>query len=244
MSFRLTFCLGLLLFGPIHSVAQAAVATTRGQPLGLAAQLPLRIVAFGSSSTLGVGATSPASTYPAQLENVLSRLLPHGRHVEVINRGIGGEDADDMAKRLQADVIARRPDVVIWQTGSNDPLRHVPLDRFEAETRDGVAAMRKAGIEVILMEPQWCPRLETLVASSAYRDTIRRIGLDNHVDVVRRSDLMHDWIREGRLTARQMLASDGLHMTDGGYALLARSVAPEVLKVEDIRTAVQPSTIR
>ena len=106
-----------------------------------------------------------------------------------------------MAKRLQADVIARRPDVVIWQTGSNDPLRHVPLDRFEAETRAGVAAMRKAGIEVILMEPQWCPRLETLVASAAYRDAIRRIGLENHVDVVRRSDLMHDWIREGRLTA-------------------------------------------
>jgi lysophospholipase L1-like esterase len=155
---------------------------------------------------------------------------------------VGGEDADDMAKRLEKDVIARRPDVVIWQTGSNDPLRHVPLDRFTRETRDGVAAMRKAGIEVILMEPQWCPRLDKAADSTLYRDAIRDIGRQARVDVVRRADLMHDWIREGLLTRKQMLASDGLHMTDGGYALLARSVAPEVLKVEDINP-VSPVTL-
>ena len=224
--------------------ASAAHAAPSGQPSILPAVAPLRIVAFGSSSTQGVGASSPAWTYPAQLQDVLARLLPHGRHVQVINRGIGGEDADDMAKRLQNDVIARHPDVVIFQTGSNDPLRHVPLDRFERETRDGIAAMRKAGIEVILMEPQWCPRLDTMASANSYRDSIRKIGLETHVEVVRRSDLMHAWLRQGLLTQHQMLSSDGLHMTDGGYALLARSVAPEVLKVEDIRPAVQAAAVR
>lgn len=194
---------------------------------------PLKIIAFGSSSTQGVGASAPTFAYPAQLQTLLDRVLPAGRRVEVINRGIGGEDADDMLRRLQSDVIARHPDMVIWQTGSNDPLRHVPLDRFVAETRQGILAMRRAGIRIILMEPQWCPRLEANGGSAAYRDAVRTIGREEHVEVVRRSDLMHDWVRQGLITPRQLLSADGLHMTDSSYALLAKSVVPEVLKLAD-----------
>ena len=221
------FALGVAIFAP------AATAAPIGE-ISPPWEAPLKIVAFGSSSTEGVGATNPSSAYPARLQVLLNDEMPDGRRVEVVNRGVGGEDADDMIRRLPRDVIARHPAVVIWQTGSNDPFRKVPLERFERETRDGIAAMQKAGIKVILMEPQWCPRLEQIATASDYRDMVRRIGHDMGIDVVRRSDLMHDWIREGLLTRREMLAPDGLHMTDGGYAALARSVAPEVLKTEDI----------
>jgi acyl-CoA thioesterase-1 len=197
----------------------------------------LRVIAFGSSSTQGAGATNPAAAYPAQLQAILSRSMPKGRSVEVLNRGIGGQDVDDMMLRLQVDVIAPKPDVVIWQTGSNDPLRNVPIERFEAETFAGVQAMQNAGAEVILMEPQWCPRLERIGKADLYRDAIRRIGQQLKVAVIHRSDLMHKWIAEGRMTKSQMLAPDGLHMTDGGYAQLARDVAPEVLKAGAIDTA-------
>jgi acyl-CoA thioesterase I len=227
----------LLLIAACGSARAAA-------PSDGASERPLRIVAFGSSSTQGVGATTAARSYPSQLQDVLKRLLPRSRAVEVINRGIGGEDADDMTRRLRTDVIARRPDVVIWQTGSNDPFHHVPLARFIAETRAGIAAMRAAGIAVILMEPQWCPRLDAVPVAGAYRDAVRAVGLDMHVDVVRRSDLMRDWLSEGRLTAQQLLSADGFHMTDGGYALLARSVAPEILKVENLRPALAPTAVR
>ena len=101
------------------------------------AHLPLRIIAFGSSSTEGIGASSPAATYPSRLLAALTAALPAGQRVIVFNRGIGGEDADDMLRRLPA-VIAERPDLIIWQTGSNDPLRAVPLDRFVQETMAGV----------------------------------------------------------------------------------------------------------
>src|SRR5215831_3579533 len=82
--------------------------------LRLAQHTPLRIIAFGSSSTEGVGASSPAATYPSQLLKDLTALLPERQRVIVLNRGIGGEDADDMAKRLSA-VIAEQPDLIIWQ---------------------------------------------------------------------------------------------------------------------------------
>lgn len=197
----------------------------------------LRIIAFGSSSTQGVGASSPAGAYPAQLQAILARSMPKGRSVEVLNRGIGGQDVDDMMLRLQADVIAPKPDVVIWQTGSNDPLRHVPLDRFETETLAGVKAMRNAGAEVILMEPQWCPMLDKTANAEQFRTAIRRIGQQLKVAVINRSDLMHKWIAEGRMTKGQMLAPDGLHMTDTGYAQLARDIAPEVLRAGAIATS-------
>jgi acyl-CoA thioesterase-1 len=208
-----------------------APSSVKLNDLGVSApRLTLRIIAFGSSSTQGAGASGPSASYPAQLQAVLMHMVPKGESVVVVNRGIGGQDADDMIARLQADVIASKPDVVIWQTGSNDPMRNVPLARFETETREGINAMRKAGVSVILMEPQWCPRLERTAHADDYREVVRSIGQELGVPVIRRSDMMHAWIAEGRMTRAQMLSPDGLHMADGGYAELARDIAPMVLK--------------
>ena len=220
---------GCILFG-IGASGFTTPPTARTEFTVASSTKTFHVIAFGSSSTEGIGASKPASTYPAQLQTVLRPMMPAGRDVEVLNRGIGGQDVDDMMNRLQADVIAPRPDVVIWQTGSNDPLRHVPLDRFERETRAGIQAMHQAGIAVILMEPQWCPKLEASGNVDAFRDAIRRIGGELSVPVIHRADLMRHWIAEGRMTPAQMLAPDGLHMADNGYAQLAVDIAPMVLR--------------
>ncbi len=192
----------------------------------IARAAPLRIVAFGSSSTEGVGASSPAATYPERLETWLQAALHD--EVEVVNAGIGGEDADDMARRIPA-VIAERPDLVIWQTGSNDPLRGVPVERFVARTREGILALRQAGIDVMLMEPQDCAVLQAHAGSLDYRDALRRLAAEMRVPLVRRYDLMREWLAGRRLTPAQLLYHDGLHMTDGGYALLASAVGEQIL---------------
>jgi lysophospholipase L1-like esterase len=225
---RALFCLTGLL------IAQSAAA---GPPLSdtlphvaqrLAAQQPLRIVAFGSSSTEGVGATAKDRCYPSRLQVDLQSELPKGVAVTVINRGIGGEDADDMIRRVPA-VIADKPDLVIWQTGSNDSLRAVTIDRFLAETRDGISQMQAAGIDVMLMEPQLSERLAKTEVSDKFRDAVRAIGQEMHVVVIRRYDLMKQWLASGALTYDTMMWHDGLHMTDGGYELLAQSVAETIL---------------
>ena len=192
----------------------------------IAAAQPLRIVAFGSSSTEGVGASSPALTYPARLQAFLRAALPVP--VEVVNAGIGGQDADDMLRRLPS-VVARHPDLVIWQTGSNDPLRGVPLDRFEQETRAGIAAFRAAGTDVMLMEPQYCAVLRDRAGAYSFRDRLREIATQMRVPLVRRYDLMRAWLAEGLLTRAQLLTGDGLHMGDGGYAYLADAVGRQIV---------------
>jgi acyl-CoA thioesterase-1 len=195
----------------------------------LAARQPVRILAFGSSSTEGVGASSPAATYPSRLQDALATAWSPRHPVVVLNRGVGGEDADDMARRLPT-VIAERPDLIIWQTGSNDPLRGVPLDRFEQETTAGIELIRAAHIDVMLLEPQLCRELDNKPVSVEYRDALRAIGDAMDVTVIRRYDLMRRWLADGALTPAQMLSPDGLHMADGGYAKLADAIAEDILR--------------
>jgi lysophospholipase L1-like esterase len=195
----------------------------------LAAHQSVRIIAFGSSSTEGVGASAIAASYPSRLLIDLTAALPEHQKIVVLNRGIGGEDADDMARRLPT-VIAEHPDLIIWQTGTNDPLRSLPLDRFVQETIAGVQAIRAAHIDLMLLEPQLCRELEGKATSVRYRDALRAIGAGMDVPVIRRYDMMRDWLANGVLTSKQMLSPDGLHMADGGYAKLAEAIAADILR--------------
>jgi lysophospholipase L1-like esterase len=230
VTIRRLLCLSLGLIG--LSVAPMAQA---GPPPALphvadriAGQGTLRITAFGSSSTEGIGATSKDHCYPVRLQAALASTLPKGVSVIVLNRGIGGEDVDDMMARLPA-IIAEKPDLVIWQTGSNDSLRSVKLDHFIAETRDGIARMQGAGIDVMLMEPQLSQRLAHTEGSDEFLTAVRAIAEQMHVPNIRRYDLMKQWLSSGTLSYSQLMSSDFLHMTDGGYEMLAQSVAAMII---------------
>ncbi|GEP09496.1 SGNH/GDSL hydrolase family protein [Methylobacterium gnaphalii] len=205
----------------------------------------IRIVAFGSSSTQGIGASSPAATYPALLETDLEERLQIGassrRSVTVINRGKGGDDARDMAQRLQRDVLAEHPDVVIWQTGSNDPLKGVPVDYFKALTREGILAIRATGADVVLMDQQWCRRLSGVANAAQYGDALHELSVELGVPVIRRHDMMQSWITRGLMTPQQMIGPDGFHMTDAGYSRLAKSAAAQLLASAGL---AQPSLVR
>jgi len=227
-----TFVMTLTLLAPAFAGDPQAVSGDRRLSHladRLAADLPVRIIAFGSSSTEGVGASSPAAAYPNRLQAALTAVWSPRHQVVVLNRGVGGEDADDMARRLPM-VIAEHPDLIIWQTGSNDPLRDLPLDRFVQQTIAGVKEIQAAHIDLMLMEPQLCRALDGKPVSVSYRDALRGIGAGMDVPVVRRYDLMRGWLDGGVLTATQMLAPDGLHMADGGYAKLADAVAADILR--------------
>jgi lysophospholipase L1-like esterase len=195
----------------------------------LAAHEPLRIIAFGSSSTEGVGASVPRAAYPSQLQTVLTTALGAREPVDVLNRGIGGEDADDMVRRLPR-VIAEHPDLIIWQTGSNDPLRNVPIDRFVQDTIAGIQKIRAAHIDVMLMGPQLCRRLDGTATTTLYRDALTAIGEGMDVPLIRRHMMMQAWLDQHVLTEQQMLSPDGLHMADAGYAKLAQAVSQDILR--------------
>src|SRR5262245_57854402 len=88
----------------------------------LAADKPVKIVTFGSSSTAGAGATTPATNYPSRLEVEMRERFPL-RTINVVNRGVGGTEMPEMIARMDENLPADKPDLVIWQLGTNSLLR-------------------------------------------------------------------------------------------------------------------------
>ena len=200
--------------------------------LGVQAELdagePLTIVALGSSSTEGAGATSAAATYPARLEALLRVALP-GVELRVINAGKSGETSAEMLARLETDVLAHGPDLVIWQAGGNEVLRGGDTAGFLAQMRAGLRRLRAAGVEVVLMDNQRAPRILSAPASRSFDAAMQELAQAERVPLFARSRLMQLW-RDAGLPPAEVLASDGLHHNDRGYACLAEALAASLIR--------------
>ena len=184
----------------------------------------MTIVAVGSSSTQGVGASAPSFSYPSRLEAALKARLP-GIEIRVINRGKGGEDAAEELERLGRDVIAEHPDLVIWQLGTNAVLRRDDLEMDEVLLRRGVSLLKHSGADVVLMDMQYAPRIVERRSHAVMEQLIAEIAHHTGVGLFRRFALMQYWRAAQHPESAPMIGADGLHMTDAGYGCLAASLA-------------------
>src|SRR5262249_33722379 len=119
----------------------------------------LDILVVGSRSSTIV--SSDSSAYPARLQVALKEKLPQrtvNLAVEIQAKKTAEEAATSFAKLLEA----RKPTLVIWQTGTVDAMRSVDPDDFRNAVEEGVVALQNAGADVILMNPQYSPRTETM----------------------------------------------------------------------------------
>jgi acyl-CoA thioesterase-1 len=189
----------------------------------LAAGKPIKIVALGSSSTYGAGASTSAASYPSRLAEELARRFP-GHEITVLNRGVNGDDAEAMLARLDAAVIAEKPDLVLWQLGTNSLLRERALPPHASLLREGLARIKATGAEVVLIDPQYAPRV---LAKPHVEDMISLIATAakaQHVPLFHRFDLMRHWYETDHLPFETFVSSDGLHMNDWSYACLAKAL--------------------
>src|SRR5262249_46522813 len=97
---------------------------------------PIKIVARAPSSPSGAGASTPAASYPSRLAEELARHFP-GHDITVLNRGVNGEEAANMLARLDTAVIAEKPDLVLWQVGTNSVLRGKALPPHASLLHEG-----------------------------------------------------------------------------------------------------------
>jgi acyl-CoA thioesterase I len=188
----------------------------------------LVIVAIGSSSTEGVGASDPAHSYPALLAEQLRHRWPQ-LAVTVINKGVSGEIASQMLARFERDVLPYRPQLVIWQTGSNQVLRSGAIEAYADTIREGISRFEAAGLDVVLMDPQFAPRLLARPTHLSIVDSIRAVGNDMKVAVFRRFAVMRHWISSGQYKIEDIISSDGLHMNDVSYSCIARLLADSLV---------------
>ncbi len=203
----------------------------------LASNKPVRIVALGSSSTQGVGASSPKSCYPVRLQAELQRRFPDSK-ITVDNLGVGGQLATDMLPRIKKDVLPRNPTLVIWQTGVNDAMRKVDLEKFRKTVLRGIDLLQKKNIDVVLLDMQYFPRAEKVRDFARYLVAMRQIAEARKVPIVQRYAIMKHLVTSAQFTARQLLAKDLFHPNDVTYGCLGRLMA-DALQGEVVRGTVR-----
>jgi acyl-CoA thioesterase I len=208
----------LMVIGPVE--ARVAARIDRGEAL--------TIVAVGSSSTQGSGASAPGLSYPSRLEAEIKDRFP-AIGIRVINRGKGGEDVAEELARLDRDVIAGRPDLVIWQVGTNAVLRRDDLAADRELIERGVAQLKQSGSDVVLMDLQYAPRVIARPAYAEMEQLIANAAKNGQVGLFRRFEMMLHWQAaqpaDAPRMAEAMIGPDGLHMTDRGYFCLAANLA-------------------
>jgi acyl-CoA thioesterase-1 len=232
-----TLALALCLLLPAATQALAAASCPAG-PVIPAIDLPhLRaalshgveglVVALGSSSTQGAMASDLAHSYPALLQGLLSARLP-AAHVAVVNRGIGGQDAAEELARLDADVIALHPQVVIWQVGANGALRNADPATFREMVGGGVRRLEAAGADVVLMDNQQAPRLLAAPREPLLDQALAQVAEETGATLFSRHALMQSWQHEGE-PLTDFIAADGLHHNDHGYLCVAQALTRSIL---------------
>ncbi len=206
----------------------------------------LAILTIGSSSTKGVGASDPAHTYPARLAEELRHHWPE-LPVTVINKGVGGEIASEMLARFERDVLPYHPQLVIWQTGSNQALRSGNIKEFAATIREGVSRLKAAHVDVVLMDPQFAPRLVAQPVHLFIVDSIGAVAREMKVPVFQRFAVMRYWIWSGEYKVEDIISRDGLHMNDVSYSCIAHLLAESLVAAaergtEDLRGSARAAS--
>ncbi len=203
-------------------------------------KLTMIIVALGSSSTAGAGASSAETTYPSRLMVELAQRF-QTQPIMVLNRGISGERAVDMLARFDESVSAERPDLVLWQVGTNAVLGGYEHSKSTFLIRDGIRRMKAIGADVVLIDPQFAPKV---IAKSGIEDMVELISsaaAQENVDVFHRFALMRHWHDIDGIPFEAFLSPDGLHMNDWSYNCFAKALADAIADAATARESSNAS---
>jgi lysophospholipase L1-like esterase len=222
-----------------------------GQPLTrtsrlLAGGAPIKIVAIGSSSTAGAGASSDSASYPSQLAIELAKRFPNA-HFTVVNRGANGEEAAEMLARFDSSVIAENPDLVLWQVGTNAVLRDQPLPPAETLIQEGIERLKATGADVVLIDPQFVPKV---IAKTEAEGMVRLLATSAKrygVNLFERFALMRRWREREGLPFESFTSPDQLHMNDWSYSCLAKTLTAAIAEAAlrpTASAAAQPALLR
>lgn len=238
------------------SARRATSAATHPTTLPTPRKQPLTIVAFGDSTT------APREGLERPYARVLAEELPRrGLHATVINAGVPGNDTTQALARLDADVLAHKPDLVIVQFGINDGMidvwkdppataSRVSKENFRRNLREVVRRIRAAGAVAILMTPnplRWSPILRPLYSKPPYRpddpggltfilaeyaQIVRDVAAAEKMPLV---DVYAAFEAHGKRPGHSIdeLLLDGAHPNDAGHRIVA-DLLLETIAVEKL----------
>ncbi|MGQ0633903.1 MAG: DUF459 domain-containing protein [Planctomycetaceae bacterium] len=193
-----------------------------------------RIVFFGDSITQA--GTAPGG-YVTLVKAALAAKRPNLK-VEVIGAGIGGNRVPDLESRVDADVLAKKPTLVVIYIGINDVWHHqlpnrkgTPKDKFEQGLSGLVRKINSAGARVALCTPSvigeradGANQLDPML--DEYAEVSRRVARETQAQLIdlRKAFLAHLKTRNPDNKERDVLTSDGVHLNSEGNRFVAERV--------------------
>ena len=147
------------------------------------------------------------------------------RDITVLNRGVNGEETNDMMARFDSGVIAEHPQLVLWQVGTNSVLRDHPLEPHAAKLHEGIEELKATNADVVLIDPQFAPKVLAKSETPGMLDQIAIAAKDENIDLFHRFAVMRDWYEVQHLAFDAFLSPDQLHMNDWSYACVAKLLA-------------------
>jgi lysophospholipase L1-like esterase len=211
----------------------------------LAQHQPLTIVAIGSSSTFGAGASSRDKSYPSQLQVDLRARFPQSA-ITVINRGVNGEEAREMLARFGDSVLKQHPDLVLWQVGTNSVLRDRDIKPTAPLILQGAQQLKKLGIDTVMIDPQYAPKVLAKPDAEEMVDLISTVAKQADVDLIHRFAIMRYWYQHDHMTFDDFISPDKLHMNDWSYACLAKLIGSSISEAaqRSVASAQVHATVR
>ena len=207
----------------------------------LASGKSITIVTIGSSSTAGAGASSKSANYPSRLEADLKQRFPLSP-ITVINHGVNGTEVNDMIAKFDQDVMAEKPDLVIWQLGTNSVLRDRTLTAAAAVINEGLIKIKALGADVVLVNPQYAPRVLAKTETDHMNEIISTAANQASVNLFDRFGVMRHWRVTENMPFSEFLSPDELHMNDWSYACVAKllggAIAEAVTRPAQTATSV------
>ena len=155
-------------------------------------KLNIAIIGTGSSTLAG----PEGKAYPARLEAVLKTRLPNVE-VSVYTHAAVRQSAADMWQEVKKILHDQKPDLIVWQTGTADAMRGIEPDEFGSVLNHAVEKVRGAGTDVILMNMQYSPRTETMIAVGPYAENMRWVSQQRGVPLFDRLGIMRHWSDTG-----------------------------------------------
>jgi len=176
---------GYLLFGE-NDLPRVTQAVKEKQ------QLDIAIIGTGSSTLAG----PEGKAYPARLEAILKARLPSVA-VSVTVHAAPQQTASNMREEIKKIVREQKPALIVWQTGTVDAMRGIEPDDFGSELNHAVEKIRATGTDVILMNMQYSPRTETMIAVGPYAENMRWVSQQRGVPLFDRLGIMRHWSDTG-----------------------------------------------
>ncbi|MDY3563495.1 SGNH/GDSL hydrolase family protein [Gemmata sp. JC673] len=221
---------GLFCAAPLAAAADAPPPLKKGE----------KIVFLGDSITqAGVGPKGYVTVVKGALHEAHKDL-----GIEVIGAGISGNKVSDLQRRLEKDVLAKKPTLVVIYIGINDvwhgekdPARGTPKDKFEAGLKEIIGKIKDGGARVVLCTPTvigekkaGANKLDAQL--DEYADVSRKVAKETGSQLcdLRKAFVDHIAKNNSADKDRGVLTTDTVHLNDAGNKLVADTIRATIDK--------------